>query len=137
MAGVVSASMPVWIVEDDSHGNRAYATLNEGLGKVLRYGAYSAKVIERLRWLEHALAPVLAAALDVLGDPLDLRALIAQALQMGDDGHNRNRAGTSLLIRELLPAFFELDRPAAELREAASFITANDHFFLNLTMPAS
>src|SRR5918999_6315247 len=104
MAGVVSASMPVWVVENGEGGNRAYCTLNEGLGKVLRYGAYDAQVLDRLAWMRDVLARVLAAALARLEEPLDLRALIAQALQMGDEGHNRNRAGTSLLLRALLPA---------------------------------
>jgi hypothetical protein len=137
MAGVVSASMPMWIVENAEHGNRGYCTLNEGLGRVLRYGAHDQEVIERLRWLEHVLAPVLAEALRLLDQPLDLRSLMASALQMGDDGHNRNRAGTSLFLRELLPLMFEAERRAADLRAAASFIAGNDHFFLNLTMPAA
>ena len=103
MAGIVSPSMPVWIIENREHGNRAFATLNEGLGKVLRFGAFAPEVIERLKWMESTLAPVLADAIERHGE-VDLRALIAQALQMGDEGHNRNKAGTSLLIRELAPS---------------------------------
>lgn len=137
MAGVVSPSMPVWLVGDATGGGRAYCTLNEGLGKVLRYGAFDAAVLDRLRWLEEALAPLLAEALARLADPLDLRSLIAQALQMGDDGHNRNRAGTSLLFRALAPQLVELGRPAREVADALRFLDANDHFFLNLTMPAA
>lgn len=137
MAGVISASMPVWVVENDAHGNRAHCTLNEGLGKVLRYGAYDEEVLDRLRWMSDVLAPVLAEALGALERPLDLRAMIAQAIQMGDECHNRNRAATSLLIRELAPAMLTLERPSAELVAAARFIGANDHFFLNLSMPAA
>ncbi len=134
MAGVVSASMPVWIVE---HGDgRAFCTLNEGLGKVLRYGAYDAQVLDRLAWMRDVLARVLAAALARLDEPLDLRALIAQALQMGDEGHNRNRAGTSLLLRALLPALLTVEEPTADVVAAAEFISGNDHFFLNLAMAA-
>jgi Protein of unknown function (DUF1116) len=136
MAGVVSASMPVWVVENATAGNRAYCTLNEGLGKVLRYGAYDREVLDRLGWLREVLAPVLAAALDRLEEPLDLRGLIAQALQMGDEGHNRNRAGTSLLLRALLPALLTVDEPRAEVLAAARFMAGNDHFFLNLVMAA-
>jgi hypothetical protein len=136
MAGVVSPSMPVWIVENETRGNRAYCTFNEGLGRVLRYGAFDAEVIDRLRWIERVLAPVMAAALVKLDAPLDIRALTAQALQMGDEGHNRNRAGTSLLLRELLPAFLTLEHPSDEVVSVARFISGNDHFFLNLTMPA-
>jgi hypothetical protein len=136
MAGVVSPSMPMWIVENETLGNRAFCTFNEGLGRVLRYGAFDGEVIDRLRWIERVLAPVMAAALEKLEAPLDIRAMTAQALQMGDEGHNRNRAGTSLLLRELLPAFLTLDRASGEVVSVARFISGNDHFFLNLTMPA-
>jgi hypothetical protein len=131
----MTSRMPVWIFENAAYGNRAYCTFNEGLGKVLRYGAYSAEVIERLRWLETDLAPVMGRALAAHG-PLDMRGLIAQVLQMGDEGHNRNRAGTSLLIRELAPFLVMLDEPRDRLAKVLSFMHANDHFFLNLTMPA-
>jgi hypothetical protein len=137
MAGVVSPSMPMWMVEDATHGNRAFCTFNEGLGKVLRYGAYDPEVVERLRWLERVAAPVMAGALRRLGEPVDLRAMIAQALQMGDEGHNRNRAGTSLLLRELLPVLVESDEPSRDVADVARFVAGNDDFFLNLTMPAS
>jgi hypothetical protein len=137
MAGVVSASMPMCVVENATHGNRAFCTFNEGLGKVLRYGANDDEVLDRLAWIRDVLARVFARALERLGEPIDLRAMTAQALQMGDEGHNRNRAGTSLLLRTLLPALIELDEPGAEVAAVARFIAGNDHFYLNLTMPAS
>ena len=136
MAGIITASMPVMVVENRVHGNRAYSTLNEGLGKVLRYGAYDAEVLDRLAWMRDVLARVLAAVLRRLEEPLDLRAMIAQAIQMGDEGHNRNRAGTSLLLRALLPALLTVQEPTADVAAAASFIAGNDHFFLNLVMAA-
>ncbi len=135
MAGVATASMPVWIMENAASGNRAYCTLNEGLGKVLRYGANSAEVIDRLRWMETELAPILAAALELRG-PIDMKNLIAQVLQMGDEGHNRNRAGTSLFIRELAPFLVRLDVDREKLAGVFTFMHQNDHFFLNLTMPS-
>jgi hypothetical protein len=135
MAGIVSASMPVWIVENTAFGNRAYATLNEGLGKVLRYGAYDEEVLTRLRWMESVLAPAMRAALDSHG-PLDLGSLIAQALQMGDEVHNRNRAATSLLIRALAPHLVRTSPKADDAEAVLRFLNGNDHFFLNLSMPA-
>lgn len=136
MAGVVSSSMPMFIVSDASRGGSAFCTLNEGLGKVLRYGAYDMEVISRLRWMQEVLAPAVRAAVAAHG-PVNLRTLIAQALQMGDDGHNRNRAGTSLFLRELLPGLLESDVPRVDVAAVARFINGNDHFFLNLAMPAS
>jgi hypothetical protein len=135
MAGVISPSMPVWVVEDPATGLRAHSNLNEGLGSVLRYGALDDSVIQRLRWLADGLAPVLADALAALGPPIDLRALTAEALEMGDEVHNRNRAATSLLLRRLVPALIESGRPSAELSAALRFVSSNDHFFLNLAMP--
>ena len=136
MAGVVSPSMPVYVVEDTAGGGRARCTMNEGLGKVLRYGAYGPEVIDRLHWMQRVLAPVQRAALEAHG-PVDIRALVTQALQMGDEGHNRNRAGSSLFLRELAGDLVEVDAPAAQIAEVLRFVNGNDHFFLNLVMPAA
>jgi hypothetical protein len=136
MAGVMTASMPVWIFENATFGNRAYCTFNEGLGKVLRYGAFSEEVLVRLRWIEKELAPIMKRALELHG-PLDMKNIIAQVLQMGDEGHNRNRAGTSLIIREFAPSLVRLGEDPEKIAKVLSFMHANDHFFLNLSMPAS
>ena len=136
MAGVVSASMPVWILQNKKYDNYSYCTLNEGLGKVLRYGAYSDEVIKRLKWMENLLAPLLKQVLKLHG-PIDLKTMITQALQMGDEGHNRNRAGTSLLIRELASYIIQTKFSEKEKIKVLKFIDSNDHFFLNLTMPAA
>ena len=124
MAGVISPSMPVVIVEDRASGLKAYSNLNEGLGKVLRYGANDKAVLDRLRWMAGVLAPDLARAL--AGGPIDLAAINQRALQMGDELHNRHRAATSMLFREL--ALRGL--PVESLR----FIDQNDYFYLNLAM---
>jgi len=136
MAGIVTASMPVWIMENKAFGNKAYCTLNEGLGKVLRYGANSQEVIDKLKWMGDELAPILTKALEMRG-PIDMKNLIAQVLQMGDEGHNRNRAGTSLFIRELAPYLVMLDEPKEKLQKVLKFMHENDHFFLNLSMPSA
>ncbi|WP_327046701.1 DUF1116 domain-containing protein [Microbispora sp. NBC_01189] len=134
MAGVVSPSMWMLEVADAEHGGTAYCSLNEGLGKVLRYGAYGPEVAGRLRWMGEVLGPVLAAALERCG-PLDLRTLVAQALQMGDELHNRNRAATSLLLREIAPSVVEAAPGRAA--EVLRFVNGNDHFFLNAGMAAA
>lgn len=135
MAGVITAGMPVWIMENKAFGNRAYATLNEGLGKVLRYGAFSDEVLDRLRWMTEELAPILRKALKNHGE-LDMKNLIAQVLQMGDEGHNRNRAGTSLFIRGLAPSLVTVEEDREKLAKVFRFLNSNDHFFLNLSMAA-
>jgi hypothetical protein len=132
MAGVVSPSMWMFVVEDAEGGGTSYCSLNEGLGKVLRYGAYGPEVIERLRWMSGSLGPTLRAAVRAHG-PVDLRAIMAQALHMGDELHNRNRAATSLFVRELAGDLAEAGPDGAE---ALRFVAGNDHFFLNLGMAA-
>ncbi len=136
MAGVVSPSMPMVEVANDAFGNTAHATLNEGLGKVQRYGAYAPEVIERLAWMRDVLGPALHAAIGQLGS-LDLRATIAQALQMGDELHNRNRAASALIVREIVPPLLEVGIDPGELAAVVRFVNRNEHFFLNLGMPTA
>jgi Protein of unknown function (DUF1116) len=135
MAGVISASMWLFVVADPATGRQTYCSLNEGLGKVLRYGAYSPEVLSRLRWMSAVLGPLLQRAVRRHG-PIDLKAILAQMLQMGDEAHNRNRAGTLMLLRELLPDLIDSGAPSDEVAEAVRFVAGNDHFFLNLAMPA-
>jgi hypothetical protein len=135
MAGVISPSMPVWIVKNAAHGNSAYSNFNEGLGKVLRFGANSPEVIARLKWMQKTLAPTLRAGLQRLGK-LELKPLMAQALHMGDEVHNRNTAASALLIKRLVPALMKSSASAADVAAVIEFIAANDHFFLNISMAA-
>ncbi|MDR2922105.1 MAG: DUF1116 domain-containing protein, partial [Treponema sp.] len=136
MAGVVSPSMPVFIIENKTYKNCAYATMNEGLGKVLRYGAYNDEVINRLNWMRDVLGPGLKKAVEISGG-IELKSMIAQALHMGDEVHNRNKAATSLLIRALLPFLIKAGLSEKDFYEIVTFINSNDHFFLNLSMPAA
>ncbi|HEX5720745.1 MAG TPA: DUF1116 domain-containing protein [Thermoanaerobaculia bacterium] len=106
MAGVTSASMMVYVVEDSTHGGRSFSNLNEGYGKVLRYGAFSDEVIRKLRWMNGTMAPALAQA---VGDGIDLKALLSEALHMGDEGHNRNKAGSLLFLKQLAPRLSDPD----------------------------
>ncbi len=135
MAGIISPSMPVHIVENRTNGNRAYCTVNEGLGKVLRFGAFSESVLERLQWIESEFAPVLNKAIKMAGG-VDLKLITAQAVQMGDECHNRNKAATSLFFKEIAPFMVQSGYPMAQVLRAIDFIRSNDHYFLNLSMPA-
>ena len=136
MAGVVTPSMPVFIIKNETFGNLAFCTMNEGLGKVLRYGAFSEAVVDKLKWMEAVLYPSLKKAVAKIGS-IDLKNLIAQALHMGDEVHNRNRAATSLLYRTLAPAIVTTGDDPKTVSNVLEFINGNDHFFLNLSMPAS
>ncbi len=133
MAGVVSASMPVQVIEEPIYWHRTFSTLNEGLGKVLRYGANSPEVLAKLRWMQQVLGPALARALRAMGG-LELKTMIAQALLMGDECHNRNKAATSLFLREVAPYLVETGTSIEETASVLRFIHGNDHFFVNLSM---
>ncbi|AYY12951.1 DUF1116 domain-containing protein [Actinobacteria bacterium YIM 96077] len=135
MAGLVSPSMWMFELRDETHGQTSWCTLNEGLGKVLRYGAYAPEVIDRLRWMGEVLGPVLQTAVRQRGS-IDIKGIISQMVQMGDEGHNRNRAGTLMFLRELMPDLIDSGAPSSRVSEVARFIGGNDHFFLNLVMPA-
>ncbi|MGH3096246.1 MAG: DUF1116 domain-containing protein [Streptosporangiales bacterium] len=145
MAGVISPSMWGFVLREPTRGGTAYCTLNEGLGKVLRYGAYGPEVIDRLRWMSRVLGPLLQVAVrrrSDRGEPLDVRAIVAQMLHMGDEGHNRNRAGTMMAVRELLPELLDADTlpgglGSGDVADVVRFANGNDHFFLNLAMPAA
>jgi hypothetical protein len=137
MAGMTTYSMPVLIVENRANGNRAYSILNEGLGRVLRYGGLGPDVLDRLDWMRRVLGPAIGEALRAMPDGVDLRALIGQALHMGDECHNRNRAASALLIKALAPRLAALESlDAAERRRVLEFAAGNEHFFLNVGMAA-
>ena len=138
MAGVTSASMLVYVVEnkpDTGSPNTAYSNLNEGYGKVLRYGAYSEEVLARLRWMNTVLGPTVGAAL-ARSSGIDLRALIAEALHMGDEGHNRNKAGSLLFLKALAPLIAQVDGAAGSQSEVLKFLGDNALSVLNPVMAA-
>jgi hypothetical protein len=135
MAGVISASMKVYVVENAEHGNQSFSNLNEGYGKVLRYGAYSDDVLNKLRWMNDVLGSALAEAL-AGSSGIDLRALIAEALHMGDEGHNRNKAGSLLYLKLISPLIARVVKDDAVESEVLQFIGDNALSVLNPVMAA-
>ena len=132
MTGVITRSMPVMVVKNRTFGNRAYCTLNEGLGKVMRFGGNDAEVRERLRWIADVLGPALGAALRSGGVPL--KGIVARGLAAGDEMHQRNVACTGLLLRELASALACAVEDREALATVLAFIAGNDQFFLNVAM---
>jgi len=135
MAGIISPSMPVWVVENTEAKNRAYCNLNEGLGKVLRFGANSPEVIERLRWLGGEFFTTMQVAVRGLADA-NLKPLMAQALHMGDELHNRNAAASALMFKRLTLSLLGSKLDSGAVQRALTFVAGNDHFFLNISMAA-
>lgn len=133
MTGLTTHSMPVMVVENRTFENRAYCTINEGLGKVMRFGGNDAEVLKRLRWIRDTLGPALGAALRDRGG-IELKSLVARGLTMGDEMHQRNAACSSLLLRELAPALARTSDDKATLEAVLRFIAGNDQFFLNVAM---
>lgn len=136
MTGITSYSMPLYVVENNVHGNIVYSTINEGMGDVIRFGACSDNTIERLRWIEKVLGPALKKAVHSMGG-LNLKVLIAQALQMGDELHMRNVASSTLFVKTIMQELIEVVEDYKELKKITRFLTTNnDQFFLNLAMCA-
>lgn len=128
MAGVTSASMFMHIVENKTYGNIAYTNLSEQLSKILRMGANDQSVIDRLIWMRDLLGPMLRDAMKLNPNGIDLRLMLSQALHMGDECHNRNIAGTTLLIQALTPYIVQTDYTAAEQKEVFDFVLSSDYF---------
>src|SRR5688500_8013818 len=135
MAGVISASMKVYVVENAEHGNKSFSNLNEGYGKVLRYGAYSDEVLKKLRWMNDVLGSALADAL-AQSNGIDLRALMAEALHMGDEGHNRNKAGSLIYLKLISPLIAKVVKNDEIESEVLQFIGDNALSVLNPVMAA-
>jgi hypothetical protein len=133
MTGLITRGMPVMVVENRRFGNRAFCTLNEGLGKVMRFGGNDGEVLARLGWLARTLGPALSAALCRYGG-IALKGIVARGLSMGDEMHQRNVASTSLLLRDLAPALARTVEDQETLGTILEFIGGNDQFFLNVAM---
>jgi len=139
MAGVISPKMPVFVVQNETYGNKSFSTLNEGLGKVLRYGANDRAVLKHLSWLADTASPILGEAIRQVGG-IDLTSIIAQSLHMGDELHNRNKAATALFSRQigagLVRAQERLGATVADVEAVFRYLATTDVFFLNLAMAA-
>lgn len=133
MAGVTSASMKVYVVENAEHGNKSFSNLNEGYGKVLRYGAYNDDVLKKLHWMNDVLGVALADAL-AASSGIDMRALMSEALHMGDEGHNRNKAGSLLYLKLISPLIAKTMKDGAAMSDVLQFIGDNALSVLNPVM---
>lgn len=134
MGGITSANMPMLKVFNKVHGNYAYCNINEGIGKVMRFGAFGEEVQARHRWMRDSFGPILNEALESMDEGLDITAHMAQGITMGDEFHQRNIATSALLVRTLAPVIAGLDRPKEELTKAINFLSITDQFFLNVCM---
>lgn len=134
MGGITSANMPVLVIENKADDTVAYCTMNEGIGKVLRFGAYSQEVVDRLCWMRDVLAPVLSAALEKKDGGVNLNVLVAKAITMGDEFHQRNIAATLCLFKEIAPLIVSLDWDEQEKQSVMQFLADTDQFFLNVMM---
>jgi len=135
MTGMTTRSVPVMVVVNRSSGNKAYCAINEGLGKVMRFGGNDESVLKRLGWLKDALAPLMADALKLSGG-INLKNIVARGLTMGDEMHQRNVACSGLLLRELSPYMAAASTDKELLTASLKFMGGNDQFFLNVGMAA-
>ena len=134
MGGITTANMPVFVVQNETDGNFAYCTMNEGIGKVLRFGAYSEEVVNRLRWMRDVLGPVLGKALRSMENGLAVNPLIAKAIAMGDEFHQRNIAASLAFLKEVAPVITAMDISEKDRYDVIKFLADTDQFFLNIMM---
>ncbi|MCM3756202.1 DUF1116 domain-containing protein [Sporosarcina aquimarina] len=134
MGGITSGNMPVFVVENRTEGNEAYCTMNEGIGNVLRFGAYSKEVIDRLEWMRDVLGPTLAKALRSIDGGMNLNVLIAKAITMGDEFHMRNMASTLVFLKEISPYLMAVPMDKDDRKDVIQFIANAEQFFLNIVM---
>lgn len=134
MGGITTANMPVLVVENKADGKRAYCNMNEGIGKVLRFGAYGDEVINRLKWMQNTLGPALSKALKQLDGGLNASVIVSKAITMGDEFHQRNIAASVLFLKEIVPHLLTAGLPEKELQEVTKFLADTDQFFLNIMM---
>ncbi|GGA66069.1 DUF1116 domain-containing protein [Ornithinibacillus halotolerans] len=137
MGGITSANFPVFVVENRSEGNEAYCIMNEGIGAVLRFGAFNEEVINRLNWMKDVLGPALSKALKIKGDGLNLNVMIAKAITMGDEFHQRNIAASLIFLKEVAPLIVQSDMDEKDKQDVIQFLADTDQFFLNVMMAAS
>ena len=133
MAGVIAPSQLVYVVENQKHGIKCFSNMNEGRGKVMRMGAYSEEVLEKLRWMESVLGPTVKAALEEMGG-VDLRAIISKSLHMGDDGHNREDAASILFTTQLAPYIAITAKDTQTAFDVIKFLGENALSILNPLM---
>ena len=135
MGGITSPNMAVFVVENETGANRAYCTMNEGIGKVLRFGAYDEEVVNRLRWMRDVLGPTLGKALRSMENGLAINPLIAKAIAMGDEFHQRNIAASLVFLKEMAPLITEMkDISEKDRYDVIKFLADTDQFFLNIMM---
>jgi len=137
MAGIISPNMPVYLVQDRKYESKTYSNLNEGIGKVLRYGAFSSEVIQRLTWMRDTLAPTLTATIQEVKKSkpgVAMKPIITQALTMGDDCHNRYNAATSLFLKEITPFMMQAGLEKSTMIDSFNFMAQNNFTLLNLGM---
>ncbi len=133
MGGITTGNMPVFVVQNETYGNTGYCTMNEGIGKVLRFGAYSAEVVQRLEWMRDVLGPVLSKAIRQCGG-IEVNPMIAKAIAMGDEFHQRNIAASLVFMKEIVPMIGTLDVDEASRAAVLKFLADTDQFFLNIMM---
>lgn len=135
MAGIISPSMYVLCVKNLTYGNMAFSNLNEGLGRVLRFGAFGPDVLRHLKWLNEWVGPILKSSL-ILSGPIHLKPIMIHAIEKGDECHNRHLASNRLFIDLLRPYLIKLGLNKPGVNKVLEYIEGNYYFFLNISLAA-
>ena len=138
LAGVYSASMPVFVVDNRAGDNRAFCNMYEGTNpRRLNYGVYDEGVKARLLSVNAVIAPVIGESVRQAGG-VPLKPLMKRALHMGDELHSRGTAASLLFTREIFPHMLDQvvdNRDGVE--QTLTALTEDHYFFLRLSMAAA
>ena len=134
MGGITTQNFPVFVVQNALDDTEGYCIMNEGIGNVLRFGANNEEVIERLEWMRDVLGPVLGQALRAIDGGLNTSIMIARAIGMGDEFHQRNIAASLVFLKEVAPIITQLDIDEKDKQDTLQFLADTDQFFLNIAM---
>jgi len=121
MCGVTSASMPVFIVENKSHGNVAH---NCQQTSMTAFGDTYESGQKEISFVQNVLAPVMRAVIKGAGG-INVKELLAMGLQMGDELHGRFDASRGVLMNWILPHLVETDFPKDLLRQVGDYFLSN------------
>ena len=132
MAGVISSSLPVLVVKNKKYGNICFGRFVENK---VQFGVFDKDAIQTLKFWSETLAPAIGKALRKTKG-IDLKGIMARALHMGDELHNRPAAGTLLFASIIAPYLINVVDNKQELLAVTKYLAENEIFFLCMSMAA-
>lgn len=132
--GIITPSVPLLIVEDRRTKKRAGVFPAEGKfgGGFCGWGLYSKEIADNLRYLRERVYEPLSRLLEEEGG-LELKSLIAESIEMGDENHSSQSAVDLLFLKKILPYGLKAENSGEIIR----YFLETGRFFHNFGQAAS